>query len=88
MPSSEILDVAVAGGGVLGLTCAHELTRRGASVVLIDPGGASASSVAAGMIAPAAESLSDWRESGVDHGALFRASAALWPIWPRGWAST
>ncbi len=49
-------DIVVVGAGVLGLCAAAELTRRGHDVRVIDPGGPNASSVAAGMIAPALES--------------------------------
>ena len=50
--SSEIL---IIGAGVLGLATAVELTVRGRRVTVVDPGGDNASSVAAGMIAPALE---------------------------------
>ncbi|HAJ04051.1 MAG TPA: FAD-dependent oxidoreductase, partial [Brevundimonas sp.] len=52
-------DIAVIGAGVLGLSVAADLRARGRNVCVIDPGGANASSVAAGMIAPAMESLLD-----------------------------
>lgn len=66
-------NVLVIGAGVLGLASAAELALRGHSVTLIDPGGPNASSVAAGMIAPAMEALLEHRASGgaVDHAALF-----------------
>lgn len=69
-------DVAVVGGGVIGLACAWRLARRGASVTVFDPApGAGASHAAAGMLAPVTE---------VHHGeepllALNLASAQLWP---------
>lgn len=69
-------DVAVVGGGVIGLACAWRLAQRGASVTVFDPEpGAGASHAAAGMLAPATE---------VHHGeepllALNLASAQLWP---------
>jgi glycine/D-amino acid oxidase-like deaminating enzyme len=31
-------DIAVIGGGIVGLSCALHLTLRGRSVVLLDPG--------------------------------------------------
>ncbi|MFZ6003091.1 MAG: glycine oxidase ThiO [Actinomycetota bacterium] len=69
-------DVAVVGGGVIGLACAWRLAQRGASVTVFDPApGSGASHAAAGMLAPVTE---------VHHGeepllALNLASAQLWP---------
>lgn len=79
MPPSP--DILVIGAGVLGLCTAVELTRRGHAVTVIDPGGPNASSVAAGMIAPAMETLADLRspEVAADHSRLFRAARDLWP---------
>ena len=71
-------DVIVIGAGVLGLSSAAALGARGHAVTVVDPGGANASSMAAGMIAPAMETLGDLK-SGSDHGALFQAAADLWP---------
>ncbi len=70
-------DIVVIGAGVLGLSVAAELTARGRDVRVVDPCRANASAVAAGMIAPAFESLLD----GVDaeRAALLRDAAALWP---------
>lgn len=68
----------VIGGGVLGLSSAATLAARGHGVVVVDPGGANASSVAAGMIAPAMETLGDLK-GGADHATLFQAAAGLWP---------
>ena len=49
-------DVAVIGGGVIGLAIAWRAARRGVSVTLIDPEpGSGASAVAAGMLAPVTE---------------------------------
>jgi len=49
-------DVAVVGGGVIGLAVAWRSAQRGASVRLIDPEpGSGASGVAAGMLAPVTE---------------------------------
>lgn len=70
-------DIVIVGAGVLGLCVAVELAGRGRDVCVIDPGGANASSVAAGMIAPAFESLT--AEGDPDRAALFRDAAALWP---------
>lgn len=50
------VDVAVVGGGIIGLGIAWEAIRRGHSVALVDPGPATgATHAAAGMIAPASE---------------------------------
>lgn len=70
-------DVIVVGAGVLGLSCAAELAARGHAVTVIDPGEANASSVAAGMIAPALESLVD--DLGPERAALLRRARDLWP---------
>jgi glycine oxidase len=54
--SSRSVDVAVVGGGVVGLSTAWRLTQRGFSVTVIDPTpGAAASAAAAGMLAPVSE---------------------------------
>ena len=70
-------DIVVVGAGVLGLCVASELASRGYAVRLIDPGGINASSIAAGMIAPAFETVLDGGDAG--RGALLRDAAALWP---------
>jgi glycine oxidase len=73
-------DIAVIGAGVLGLCVAAELRARGRGVCVIDPGGANASSVAAGMIAPAMESLLDpWAADPVGRAAVLREARDLWP---------
>jgi glycine oxidase len=50
-------DVAVVGGGVIGLSCAWSLAQRGARVAVLERGepGAGATRVAAGMLAPVGE---------------------------------
>ncbi|MDQ1743130.1 MAG: glycine oxidase [Pseudonocardiales bacterium] len=49
-------DVLVVGGGVIGLAAGYRLAQRGASVLVIDPGGdRGASWAAAGMLAPVTE---------------------------------
>ncbi len=79
MPPSP--DIIVIGAGVLGLCTAVELARRGRTVTVVDPGGPNASSVAAGMIAPAMETLADQRgrPDAADHSHLYRAARDLWP---------
>lgn len=73
-------DIAVIGAGVLGLCVAAELRARGRDVCVIDPGGPNASSVAAGMIAPAMESLLDpWPGDPAGRAALLRQARDLWP---------
>lgn len=56
-PYEDRHDVAVLGGGAIGLAVAWRARRRGLSVVLVDKGdlGRGASHVAAGMLAPVAE---------------------------------
>lgn len=77
---SSSTEVLVIGAGVLGLSTAAELMRRGHAVMVVDPGGGNASAVAAGMIAPAFEALADWRGSDgrLDRSDLFRAARSQW----------
>ena len=70
-------DVIVIGAGVLGLCTAAELAGRGHAVAVIDPGGPNASSIAAGMIAPALESLLE--DLPADRAALLKRARDLWP---------
>ena len=70
-------DVIVIGAGVLGLASAAELSARGLSVIVIDAGGPNASSVAAGMIAPAMESALD--DPPAETVELLKTARALWP---------
>jgi glycine oxidase len=72
-------DVAVVGGGIIGLGIAFEAERRGLRAVVLERAepGAGASSVAAGMLAPVTEAAFGERE-------LLRAnleSARRWPAW-------
>lgn len=67
----------VIGAGVLGLCTAAELAVRGHAVSVIDPGEPNASSVAAGMIAPALESLLE--NLPADRAALLKRARDLWP---------
>src|SRR5687768_1636924 len=69
--------VTVAGAGVLGLTAALALADAGCRVVVADPGGPNASSIAAGMIAPVFEAALD--ETARPHLDLLMAARDLWP---------
>ena len=74
---TETSDIVIIGAGVLGLCTAVELTRRGHDLTVVDSGGVNASSVAAGMIAPALEAVAD--DVTPERAALMREAAALWP---------
>jgi glycine oxidase len=52
---SDSFDVAVVGGGPIGLACAWRAAQRGARVVVLDAGEPGAWYVAAGMLAPVSE---------------------------------
>ncbi len=68
----------MAGAGVLGLSIAAELGKAGATVTVFDPAPeASASTVAAGMLAPAFETALDPASAG--HLPLLRAARNMWP---------
>src|SRR3954452_12807875 len=54
-PQSDSFDVAVVGGGPIGLACAWRAAQRGARVVVLDAGAPGAWHVAAGMLAPVSE---------------------------------
>lgn len=74
--SPRAYDVAVVGGGVIGLTVARSLRRTGREVALIDPHPASgASQVAAGMLAP----VTEVHFGETDLLALNLAAASTWP---------
>ncbi len=77
------VDVAVIGGGVIGLAVAWRLRQRGASVALLerDAVGAGASSVAAGMLAPVSEA--EYGTAGQRALTLGLAGAARWPAFAR-----
>ena len=70
-------DVIVIGAGVLGLCTAAELAGRDHAVTVIDPGGPNASSVAAGMLAPALESLLE--NLTPEQAGLLKRARDLWP---------
>lgn len=74
-------DVIVIGAGVLGLCVAAELAGRGHAVTVIDPGGVNASAVAAGMIAPAMESLIESLPA--ETAALLTRARDLWPAFAK-----
>jgi glycine oxidase len=68
--------VRVLGAGIVGLSVADELRRRGHEVTVVDPApGHGASHAAAGMLCPAGEL---WHGE-ADLWRLGRESAALWP---------
>jgi len=69
--------VIVIGAGVLGLCTAAELAARGHAVTVVDPGGPNASSIAAGMIAPALECLPE--DVTADRAALLKRARDVWP---------
>ncbi|GLZ80937.1 glycine oxidase ThiO [Actinorhabdospora filicis] len=69
-------DVAIVGGGVIGLSIALRCAKRGLGVAVHDPApGSGASTVAAGMLAPVTEA--HYGEEALTSLAL--ASLALWP---------
>ncbi|MCH8612030.1 glycine oxidase ThiO [Arsenicicoccus dermatophilus] len=73
---SHPTDVVVLGGGVIGLSCALEIRRRGASVQLWDPApGQGASHAAGGMLAPVSEASYDE----LDLLELLLESHSRWP---------
>lgn len=70
------LDVAVIGGGVVGLGIAWEAARSGRHVVVVDPApGSGASFAAAGMLA----AVSEYHYQEEDLLGLMLASARRWP---------
>lgn len=69
-------DVIVIGAGALGSAVAAELSLRGRRVLVVAPDEVSASAKAAGMIAPAFESVLDAPMA--PHAGLLRAARDLW----------
>jgi glycine oxidase len=69
--------VLVMGGGIIGLSCAFELARRGLEVTVFDSGnfGQAASGASAGMLGALFESVD--RDDSL--AAIFRRSLELWP---------
>ncbi|KQY56385.1 MULTISPECIES: glycine oxidase ThiO [unclassified Nocardioides] len=73
--------VLVLGAGIIGLSCAEELLRRGHQVSVVDPApGAGASYAAAGMLSPSSEV---WHTD-LDLLRLGLASLQLWPSYAAG----
>ena len=79
MPEGATVDVAVAGGGIVGLSVAWAARRRGLSVAVLerDRVGAGASHVAAGMLAPVSEA--EYGDAARELLQLGLRSAAMWP---------
>ena len=76
MTSTETTpDIAVVGGGVIGLTIAFRAQERGLKVVVLDRGGDGASRHAAGMLAPVSEAE-------VGHGELLGDGLEAAKAWP------
>lgn len=75
----QTVDVAVIGGGIIGLAVAWRARQRGLSVTVLERGraGEGASSVAAGMLAPVAEV--EFGEHGRRLLELGLRSARMWP---------
>ncbi len=75
----ENLDIAILGGGVIGLSIAWRAAQRGMSVAVLEREmvGAGASRVAAGMLAPASEA--EFGEAAARLLDLGLRSAAAWP---------
>jgi glycine oxidase len=68
--------ILVAGAGIVGLSCADELMRRGHEVTVVDPApGSGASYAAAGMLSPSAEVW--WDET-----ALLELGLQALELWP------
>ena len=70
-------DVAVVGGGIIGLAIAWRLVSRGADVTVLDGGDEGAWHVAAGMLAPGGEAA--YEDPALAR--LLERSAALWPAY-------
>ena len=78
-------DIAIVGGGVIGLTLARALLSEGASVAVIDAGDAAppATLAAAGMLAPSFEFAGHGGDdTGAAGGALYRLGSRGLASWP------
>ena len=73
-------DIAIIGGGIIGLAIASRLVDRGADVTVFDGGDEGAWHVAAGMLAPGGES--EHEDPRLIR--LFERSAELWPGFAAG----
>jgi glycine oxidase len=77
--AAQSYDVAVIGGGPIGLACAWRAARRGLRAIVLDAGEPGAWHVAAGMLAPVAEAEFGERallELGLRSAGLFEAFCA------------
>ncbi len=77
--SDSPLDLAIVGGGIVGLSVAWRAAQTGRCVTVLERGelGGGATHVAAGMLAPVSEV--EFGEAGRDVLELGLRSAALWP---------
>jgi len=77
--SDSTLDLAIVGGGIIGLSIAWRAAQRGLSVTVFERGelGGGATHVAAGMLAPVSEV--EFGEAGRGVLELGMRSAAIWP---------
>lgn len=73
--------VIVLGGGIIGLSCAFELQRRGHQAIVLETGrcGGQASGAAAGMLAPYSENV----EGPDEFFQLCKESLSLYPAWQK-----
>lgn len=74
-------DVIVVGAGALGLASAAEMRQRGRHVAVLAPDETCASALAAGMLAPAFESVLD--PGAGRHAGLMRRARDLWPAFAK-----
>jgi glycine oxidase len=79
------MKITIRGAGIIGLSCADELVRRGHTVTVVDPApGSGASHAAAGMLAPSAEVW--WSEAALLELGL--GSLEPWPVFASRMAVT